>query len=46
MEIGKALDRGQLTLKNMGLIEIALAFAAQVLACCDMLSLASDDVRG
>ncbi len=41
----KALERAGLELKDMDLIEINGAFAAQVLACCHGLGIASDDPR-
>ena len=43
--IPKALDRAGLKLSDMDVIEINEAFAAQVLACCSALDLASDDRR-
>jgi acetyl-CoA C-acetyltransferase len=41
----KALERAGLDLKDMDVIEINEAFAAQVLACCKGLNLAPDDKR-
>jgi acetyl-CoA C-acetyltransferase len=41
----KALERAGLELKDMDVIEINEAFAAQVLACCKGLNIASDDPR-
>ncbi len=41
----KALERAGLDLKDMDVIEINEAFAAQVLACCKGLDLAPDDKR-
>jgi acetyl-CoA C-acetyltransferase len=41
----KALERAGLDLKDMDVIEINEAFAAQVLACCKGLNIASDDSR-
>jgi acetyl-CoA C-acetyltransferase len=41
----KALERAGLDLKDMDVIEINEAFAAQVLACCKGLELAPDDSR-
>lgn len=43
--IPKALGRSNLTLADMDVIEINEAFAAQVLACCNALGIASDDSR-
>ncbi|MNE81822.1 Beta-ketoadipyl-CoA thiolase [compost metagenome] len=43
--IAKALQRAQLTLADMDLIEINEAFAAQVLGCAKQLGLAFDDSR-
>ena len=43
--INKVLNRAELTLADMDVIEINEAFAAQVLGCCRELGLSPDDPR-
>lgn len=43
--VPKALERANLNLKDMDVIEINEAFATQVLACCKVLNISPDDSR-